>query len=579
MLEQLRVRLAHAEAVPQLALLAIITGLLAGAVILLFRLGFEQLQGMLLPAGGSENYEALPPLLRLLLPIAGAALIGLLFQAAGAERRQVGVTHVMSRLNDHQGRLPLSNALLQFIGAQISIGSGHSVGREGPGVHLGAAAGSLLGHQLQLPNNSVRTLVACGIAAAIGASFNTPLAGVIFAMEVVLLEYTVAGFAPIILAAVSATSLTRLVYGADPAFTVPPLQLGSLWELPYLLLAGLLIGVLSAGFIKLLCRCSRFRSDWSFWQRALLGGSIVGLLALPVPEIMGIGYDTVTAALLGELGIVTLLAVVGVKLLATTVALGLGLPGGLIGPTLVIGASAGGAFGLLAAHLFPDQVVSPALYAMVGMGAMMGGTLLAPLAALIALLELTANPNILLPAMLTIVTAHLTVSELFGYRSIFIELLQLRGLGYHDHPLIQLLRRRGVMAATDSAIVIVPQRLSAQAANALLQQQTPRWLLVDIEQQRRLFAAAELAIYLQQQPPTTTIDLSLLPSLSHHPLPTISAEATLQEALELLEQQQCDAACVVGQRGRRGERLYGIVTRTAIEADIAYLPLSGRANR
>jgi len=579
LLEQLRVRLAHAEAVPQLALLAIITGLLAGAVILLFRLGFEQLQGMLLPAGGSENYEALPPLLRLLLPIAGAALIGLLFQAAGAERRQVGVTHVMSRLNDHQGQLPLSNALLQFIGAQISIGSGHSVGREGPGVHLGAAAGSLLGHQLQLPNNSVRTLVACGIAAAIGASFNTPLAGVIFAMEVVLLEYTVAGFAPIILAAVSATSLTRVVYGADPAFTVPPLQLGSLWELPYLLLAGLLIGVLSAGFIKLLCRCSRVRSDWSFWQRALLGGTIVGLLALPVPEIMGIGYDTVTAALLGELGIVTLLAVVGVKLLATTVALGLGLPGGLIGPTLVIGASAGGAFGLLAAHLFPDQVASPALYAMVGMGAMMGGTLLAPLAALIALLELTANPNILLPAMLTIVTAHLTVSELFGYRSIFIELLQLRGLGYHDHPLIQLLRRRGVIVATDSAIVTVPQHLSVQAATALLQQHSPRWLLVDIEQQRQLFAAAELIRHLQQQPQTTTIDLALLPPLSRHPLPTISAEATLQEALELLDQQQCEVACVVGQRGRRGERLYGIVTRTAIEADITYQPLSGLAQR
>ena len=198
---------------PQLAMLAIPVGLLSGGVIILFRMLVESGQGLLLPGGDVEYYEGLPPELRLVLPVAGGLLIGLLWQALKPAGREVGIIHVMERLAYHQGRLPWRNAVAQFIGAALSIISGHSVGREGPSVHLGATSGSLLGQWLRLPNNTNRTLAACGIAAAIAASFNTPLAGVIFAMEVVMMEYSLISFAPVILSAVTATTLTRIVFG------------------------------------------------------------------------------------------------------------------------------------------------------------------------------------------------------------------------------------------------------------------------------------------------------------------------------------------------------------------------------
>jgi CIC family chloride channel protein len=204
-LDRLRLRLSRAEALPQLGLLGLFTGLIVGAVMIAFRLLIETAQGAFLPGGNPENYEALAYELRLALPLVGGLAIGLLFQWMPEAVRHVGVTHVMERLAYHQGRLPLRSAILQFFGGALSIVSGHSVGREGPAIHLGAASGSLAGQRFGLPNNSLRVLAGCGVAAAIAASFNTPLAGVIFAMEVVLMEYTVVGFAPVILAAVIAT--------------------------------------------------------------------------------------------------------------------------------------------------------------------------------------------------------------------------------------------------------------------------------------------------------------------------------------------------------------------------------------
>jgi CIC family chloride channel protein len=164
----------------------------------------------------------------------------------------MGVIHVMERLAYQEGYLPAKQAMMQFIGGAIAIISGHSVGREGPSIHLGSAAASLLGQWLRLPNNSIRTLVACGASAAIAASFNAPLAGVIFAMEVVKMEYTISGFTPVILAAVSATVLNRLVFESLPTFVVPELVLHSFWELGVIVGMGIGIGALAAGFTSLL---------------------------------------------------------------------------------------------------------------------------------------------------------------------------------------------------------------------------------------------------------------------------------------------------------------------------------------
>ncbi len=341
-LDFLRIRLSAHDEVTIMAALGLVSGLLAGVVILAFRFLVESTQSHILPDGSTENFEALEPVFRLLLCIAGGLTTGLLFQTVSDRLRNVGIVHVMERLASYQGHLPLGNALMQFLGGAISIISGHSVGREGPGIHLGAAAGSQLGVRLGLPNNTVRTLTACGVAASIAASFNTPLAGVIFAMEVVMMEYTLYGFAPVILAAVSATTVTHLVYGNEPAFSVPEIQMLSLSELPLVLLTGLAVGLVAAAFNHSVVFFSGRLVHWPPWLRMTVAGTLTGLLAMALPQIMGIGYDTVTAALLGELGLLTLIAIAAFKLLATTAGIGLGLPGGLIGPTLVVGATVGG---------------------------------------------------------------------------------------------------------------------------------------------------------------------------------------------------------------------------------------------
>lgn len=560
--------MATMDKLSQLAVLSVLVGLLAGLVIIAFRLLIEGLQASFLPDGNPENYEGLDWTWRLLLPSAGGLLIGLLFHMVDSKYRTVGVIHAMERLAYHQANLPTGNALMQFIGAAISIVCGHSVGREGPAVHLGATSGSRLGQWLHLPNNSTRTLVACGVAAAIAASFNTPLAGVIFAMEVVLMEYTLAGFIPLILAAVTATALSHWVYGTEPAFAVPALQLGSLAEMPFVLITGLFIGTLAALFIHSLQFFSGRASQRPLWQRTTLAGVAVGLCAVVVPEVMSLGYDTVNGALLGDITLTWLLAIMAVKILATTLGLGLGLPGGLIGPTLVIGACAGAACGLLAALLSPTMVSNPALYAMIGMGAMMGATLQAPLAALIALLELTANPNIILPGMLAIVGASLISSQLFGKESVFITLMRARGLVYQDDPVVQSLRRVSVANAMKRDVVETPAQLAREQADELLRQH-PQWLLVNEDEQRPfILPGADLARHLQSRE-YELIDLKEIPAQRRSVRP-IDLRATLQEGLELLEDSEAEALIIMDRAAPYSRQVFGVVTREDIDEHYRY---------
>ncbi len=550
--------------------LGLLSGLLTGLVILAFRLLIETAQEKLLPGTGGEGYEGLSPLLRLLLCVAGGLVVGVLFQLASARVRDVGVVHVMERLSYHQGHLPLGNALMQFVGAAVSIVSGHSVGREGPGVHLGAAAGSQLGLRLGLPNNTVRTLTACGIAASIAASFNTPLAGVIFAMEVVMMEYTLSGFAPVILAAVSATTVTRIVYGDAPAFVVPALQMLSLTELPLVLLTGVVIGLLAAAFNHSVVFFSGRLTGWPLWLRMTAAGTVTGILALAAPQIMGIGYDTVTASLLGELALPTLVAVAALKLLATTAGIGLGLPGGLIGPTLVVGAMAGGAVGAAVSFWLPAELSHLGFYAMMGMGAMMGASLQAPLAALTAMLELTGNPNIIMPGLLAVITAGLSARRLYGVESVFLLVMRARGLDYRNDPVAQHLRRLAVSAAMDQSVALLPVLAPREQAEAVLANQKPRWILAQEDAApAALLPAADLVHALAEHPQAPAVDLLQIPADRRDVAP-IALEATLQEALERLRSSEVEVLYVTRPAAPGILRIYGVLTESHIEQSYRY---------
>jgi CIC family chloride channel protein len=409
--------------------LALLTGLTAGTVVLAFRALTDAFPRGLLPGGQIGNYEALSPAARLLLPLAGALVLALWFKRLAPATRQVGVVHVLDRIIYHGAHLPLRNAAVQFFGGILAIVSGQSVDREGPGVHLGSAAGSLLGRRLGYSDATLRPLVACGAAASIAAAFNTPLAGVAFALEVVVMEYTVTSVTPVILSSVVGAVMGRAFYGPDPSFSIPTIGTYPLPALGLVTVLGIGSGALAVLFTSLVAGASRRTASWGVIRRFLFAGLLTGACAQWVPEIMGISYDTLQRILAGQVGLAPLAAILPAKLVATATAVGLRLPGGLIGGTLVLGAAWGGTMAKLGAYVLPASLVPASLLTMVGMAAMMAAVLRAPLAGLISLLESTGDPHVILPGMLAVVTGDL-VMVVLGRDSVFLALLRGRTVAH-----------------------------------------------------------------------------------------------------------------------------------------------------
>ena len=410
----------------RIALLGAVTGLMAGLLVTLFRFSIEMSQALFLPDGRIGNYEALPGWLRLLLPAGGALLLGIVYERLPVGMRSVGIVHLLNFMRFRKQSLPFSNAMVQFFAGVLAIVSGQSVDREGPGVHLGAANAALLGRKLRLSEDEDYLLAAAGGAAAIAAAFNTPLAGVIFVIEVLRVRYAINNIVPVIVAAVVGTVISRLVYGESPAFAVPALSIGSLAELPMIVLMGLFIGVIGAGFIHASARAARFTLEWRPLYAFTLAGLVTGLLAQWSPAIMGVSYDAVDRIFHDQLGLQALLLLLFAKLIATAVSVGVRLPGGMIGPSLIIGGAVGGIMEMAVQGMYPFYQGSAGFYAMVGMVAMMGATLRAPLAALVALMELTGNLHLILPGMIAVVIAEITTRSLVGDVSAFTALLKVQ---------------------------------------------------------------------------------------------------------------------------------------------------------
>ena len=546
-------RLSGPDALLLPALLGTLAGVMSGLVMVAFRLLIEQGPVHLLGLANAEAHESLSPAAHFLFPAIGGLLVGVLFQYLQPATRQIGVVHVLERLSYHDGQFPIRNAIAQFFGASISLMSGHSAGREGPAIHIGAASASWMGQHFGLPNNSLRILAGCGAAGAIAASFNTPLAGVIFALEVLLADLTLGSVAPIILASVSATAVSRFVFGDESLFDVSLASAGEYDPLLYAVPIGIAIGLLASALVFGLGFFSTQLRTWPVWLRLTLAGSLTGLLAVFAPEIMGIGYDTVRAAITGELVASGLVLVLGAKLMATAAGLGLGLPGGVIGPTLFIGAIAGS----LASTFAP--LASP-LYPLLGMVAMMGATLHAPLAALTALLELTSNPDVIFPGMLAVVSAYLTSKGLMRSKSVFDALADARGIDIHSDPLSRSLRRLAVPRAMNTSFVRAPRTATREGLAELLTEQ-PQWIVVEEENaSARLLPAAELAHLLEvsEEPELDLIELPLV----RHRMEAIPVRSTLAEALRRMDESGIEALYVVA--SATDDRLLGVVTRSDV---------------
>lgn len=568
--ESLRLRLSRPDALFWPAVMGLLTGLAAGLLIVAFRLAVEGAQASMLPDHG-ENYEALAPWLRLILPLVGALLIGLLFIRLARGIHVLGVARVMERMEYHQGQMPARELLLQFTGAALAIVSGHSVGREGPHVYLGAASGSLIGQGLGLPNNSLRNLAACGTAAGISASFNTPLAGVIFALEILGLEYRVASFVPIILAAVSANAVAVAVFGSAPVLKVAPEMSFSLGELLPVVVLGLLAGVLSAAYVQLLQGVSRLGRPLDFMTRMWVAGVAAGLMGVLVPEVMGLGYDTLQDLLVMPQTWLFLVILLLAKLLATSISAGLGIPGGTIGPALFMGAVLGHLIGVLAVELIGLDADQVAFFALLGMGAMMGASLQAPLAALTAIVELTHSPGVIMPGMLEIILAGLISKEVFGKDSLFLTTLRANGLDYRANPVVQVLRRSAVGGVMNRSFARCPTRLARPEAERLVREGT-EWIIIEApesESPTTLMPGIALASALSRDPGADALDLLAIPA-ERLELAPVHLQATLQEALDLMQTRGAEALYVQRPIAPGIPHIYGVLTRERIESAYRY---------
>ncbi|TPH17825.1 chloride channel protein [Litorilituus lipolyticus] len=427
----------------QICLLAIVGGAASALLVVLFILTIEEIQQLYLVK--RDNYNSLDSISRFDLPIIGAIIILTIGWLTGYKYLRTGIAFVLHRLKVAHGVMPFKNTLNQFFGSAIALASGFSVGREGPAVHLGAACSSYLGHLLKLPYNSIRTLCACGIAAGIAATFNTPIAAVIFVMEVIMREYKIHIFIPVMLAAIVGSLITQTIFGTSHHFEYfSTITLGH-GQYFFLIILGIFLGILAALFNKSLVTLIKRSATMHIIPRLMLAAFITGSLGYLVPGAMGTGSSAIDFSLEHHWQISLLLSLLIAKLLMTISALGLGIPGGIVGPVIGIGAITGACAGAIVMQIIPGENLASD-YILMGMAGFMAATLNAPLAALLAVVELTSQLEIIVPAMIVITVASVISKQVFENRSIFTMQLDVQNLIYHKPPIEEALQKIGVLA-------------------------------------------------------------------------------------------------------------------------------------
>uniref|UniRef100_A0A1S7LLT8 Putative Cl-channel, voltage-gated family protein [clcB] n=1 Tax=Magnetococcus massalia (strain MO-1) TaxID=451514 RepID=A0A1S7LLT8_MAGMO len=467
-----------------LSAIAILIGVMVGYGAILFRTLIEGFQYLFM-GSGSENVGQIVSSLEwwhvLIVPIIGGAIVGPLVHFIFPGSRGHGVPEVMSSVALHGGKMNFKDGVGKMIACSLSIGSGGSVGREGPVVHLGATIASWLGSRLNMSTKHMRTMVGCGAAAGIAASFNAPIAGVMFALEVILADYGLATFSPIVLSSVIATVIARLHLGDFPAFIVPHYTLVSAWEIPAYVGLGLVCGITGILFMHTLFKAEDVigRIPLPRWIKPMFGGFFLGLIALAFPQIMGVGYDTMNMALLEQLAGPLMALLILVKILATSITLGSGFSGGVFTPSLFLGAMVGGAYGTYAHALFPALSAGPGAYTLVGMGAMAASVLGAPIASILILFELTGDYRIMLALMVASIVATLLINQVYR-DSVYSKALRRKNIDLWSGKESGLLRHIAVSTIMRKNFEMIPDSMSIRSLKERIHKtQEENFLVVD----------------------------------------------------------------------------------------------------
>jgi CIC family chloride channel protein len=420
--------------------LSIVVGAIAGLGAVAFRWLISTFQSLFF-GNGATYLGFLGQYHVILIPAAGGLIVGLLVYFAAREAKGHGVPEVMEAVAVKGGRIRPRVALVKAVASSICIGSGGSVGREGPIVQIGSSLGSTIGQWLRLSDDWVRTLVACGAAGGISATFNTPIGGVFFAMEIILGRFLTPRFGFVVISSVVADFVAHVFLGSQPSFDIVPYSLVSYWELlPYVLL-GVLAALAATVFMRLLYKAEDLFDAWHFpeYLKPVIGGIGIGLIGLYSYDLFGVGYGnvfwvstmSVNQALLGEIALQSLIILMLLKIVATSLTLGSGGSGGVFAPSLFIGAMLGGALGTVAHQFFPALTASSGAYALVGMAAVFAGATRAPFTAIIMLFEMTRDYNIILPLMIAVVISTV-ISRSLNRETIYTLKLVRRGVDLHQ---------------------------------------------------------------------------------------------------------------------------------------------------
>ncbi len=380
----------------------------------------------------------------ILVPAIGGLLVGLLVYYFAREAKGHGVPEVMEAVALRGGRIRPRVAVVKSLASSLSIGTGGSVGREGPIVQIGSALGSSIGQALHLSDDRISNLVACGAAGGIAATFNAPIAGVVFALEVILGgRFSVRYFSSVVVSSVSASVIGRIAFGDEPAFAIPSeYGVRSLWEFLLYPILGILAALVGVLFVRALYGAEDLFDDWKGvpeWVKPAIGGVLLGIIALTyplvtnvvwdrTPQIYNVGYEVIEDVLANHSALTLVLSLLVLKLIATSLTLGSGGSGGVFAPGLFMGAMLGSAFAIVADNIFPGIPAPPGAYALVGMAAVFAASAHAPITAVLILFELTGDYRIILPLMLTVVVATVLAQRLLRGESVYTLKLTRRGV-------------------------------------------------------------------------------------------------------------------------------------------------------
>jgi chloride channel protein, CIC family len=418
--------------------LAILVGVTSGLGAVLFRFAIVMATKALTGRpeysdSGGAAHPWLPGLGRwfvIAVPVLAGLIYGPVVHRWAREARGHGVPEVMFAVARRGGRIPGRVAAVKALASALCIGGGGSVGREGPIVQIGSAAASWLGQLVRLPEARLRTLVACGAAGGIAATFNAPIAGVFFALELILGTFAADAFGAVVLSAVTASVIGRAAFGNTPFLRLPAFEVQSGWEYPLYVLLGVFAALAGVMFVKVLYAFED-GCDWIWrgpeWARPAVGGLALGVVLLVLPEMYGVGYPIMQNAVEGRYVVGFLILLLLAKIVATSLTIGIGGSGGVFAPSLFIGAMLGAAFGSVARMIDPGAVGPVGAYALVGMGALFAAAGRAPITAVIIMFELTGEYTIILPLMLAVVVAT-GLSKVLSRDSVYTEKLRRRGV-------------------------------------------------------------------------------------------------------------------------------------------------------